>query len=68
MNWRLAIASALWLIITLAIASAAIKTIWPPERHPLAVDAKAMECPRIGPLNPNMVPQRAPIMDPRRTA
>ncbi len=68
MPWRAFLATLLvgYALILLTVVVA--KTIWPPERHPLAVDAKAPGCPTPTPVPHGFVTPRAPLNDPRRIA
>lgn len=51
-----------------ALAFAVKVAIWPPERHPLVIDAKAPGCPGLRPLPRNGGPAPPPLSDTRRIA
>lgn len=70
MPWRAYFATLIGILALVALAIQAINYLWPPERHPMMIDAAAQTCPPPStiPLPPGMTPQRVPLMDWRRTA
>jgi hypothetical protein len=59
---------AILLLVLLTLASAATRAVWPPDRHPLAIDAKTPGCPRSAPAPKSFAPAPLPLNDTRRIA